>query len=124
MTKRKPETQKTWDDEFDATEKSAKWCRDETEKRLIIFRQGAVEYAKCLLIKHGYFNGDIECTVTHKENVIGVKVVLSCYGLPSTLADAEDEISRLRDVLKKIDDDPPIGLDWNWHRDIAREALP
>ena len=93
MTERKPETQKTLYVEFDATEKSAKWCRNETEERLIVFRKGAAEHAKCLLMKHGYFNGNIECTVTHEEGVIGVKAVLTCYGLPYSSDDADEAIS-------------------------------
>lgn len=36
---------------------------------------------------------------------------------------ASDEIFRLRYLLKEIDDDPPDGMDWNWHRQKAREAL-
>ncbi len=30
---------------------------------------------------------------------------------------------RYRAALETIDDDPPMGLDWHWHRSVAREAL-
>lgn len=102
---REPETQETWHDEFDATGKSSKWCREEVENRLIRLRRDAANFAKELLIKHGYFNGEIHDTVIRRtaetgEYLIGVKVVLSCYGLPWAFEDAETEIARLKEIIE------------------------
>jgi len=34
-----------------------------------------------------------------------------------------EKVKALIEALKQIDDDPPIGMDWDWHREIARRAL-
>lgn len=38
-------------------------------------------------------------------------------------ADLKAENEKLRQALILIDDAPPIGLDWEWHRTQAKDAL-
>lgn len=131
---REPESQEAFDDEIIASGKSTEWCMKETENHLIRLRKEASRFSMELLMKHGYFNGEIESTVSHKRTdsgdaVILLSVVVSCYGLPWAFEDAEAEISRLKEIVEdcytescRLADDrlPALSMASLMHQNVVR----
>lgn len=85
---KEPESQETLDAEFDVHDLTAKECMGKVEDLLISLRKDAAALAGEWLVKHGYFNGDINNHVSANDNTIIVSVVLTCYGLPLRVDDS------------------------------------
>ena len=96
---------KQFDRTFSRKGLSGEETMDKCEDLLIPLMAEAAEFAKELLIKRGYFNGDIGSSVYHYPDIktVNVQVVLTCYGLPQR----NDQTASPLEPSQRIRSNPP-----------------
>jgi len=81
---RDAESQEHFDDSFSTKGMSGMECMRKADDLLVECRKEAAKTAAEWLIKHGYFNGEMQNAIyCYDDGTCNVQVTLSCYGLPN-----------------------------------------
>lgn len=95
-----PETQESFDSEFNHATRSIVELTSVAHSHLEELQREAADFVRELFLKHGYFNGRIEFFLETRDSTTLCKAVVSCYGLPRRLAPEERMSSD--DISKKV----------------------